>query len=101
MIADCAIATTTQFLLTKLQNNRRAIMKLNKTYQQTLSARRQTSLIHSSWSVFYKGEYICGAVYNGDSIVSVCFPCGLVALTKSKNIAKKYIRDYKAGRVQS
>ncbi len=76
-------------------------MKLNKTYQQTLSARRQTTLIHSSWSVFYKGEYICGAVYNGESILSVCFPCGLVALTKSKDIAKKYIRDYKAGRVQS
>jgi hypothetical protein len=76
-------------------------MKLNKTYQQTLAARRQTSLIHSSWSVFYKGEYICGAVYDGESILSVCFPCGLVTLTKSLNVAKKHIRDYKAGRLQS
>jgi hypothetical protein len=76
-------------------------MKLNKTYQQTLSARRQTTLIHSSWSVFYKGEYICGAVYNGENIISVCFPCGLVALTKSLDIAKKYIRDYKAGSLQA
>jgi hypothetical protein len=76
-------------------------MKLNKTYQQTLSARRKTTLIHSSWSVFYKGEYICGAVYNGQSIMSVCFPCGLVALTKSKDIAKKAIREYQAGRLEA
>jgi hypothetical protein len=76
-------------------------MKLNKTYQNTLAARRQTTVIHSSWSVFYKGEYICGAVYNGELIMSVCFPCGLVTLTKSKNIAKKHIRDYKAGRLQA
>jgi hypothetical protein len=85
----------------KLLNNWRTIMKLNKTYQKTLAARRQATLIHSSWSVFYKGEYICGAVYNGESIMSVCFPCGLIVLTKSKDIAKKYIRDYKAGRVQA
>jgi hypothetical protein len=85
----------------KLLNNWRYKMKLNKTYQSTLAARRQTTLIHSSWSVFYKGEYICGAVYNGESIMSVCFPCGLVALSKSKDIAKKYIRDYKAGRLQA
>jgi hypothetical protein len=76
-------------------------MKLNKTYQKTLESRRQTTVIHSSWSVFYKGEYICGAVYNGESIMSVCFPCGLVVLTKSKDIAKKHIRDYKAGRLQA
>jgi hypothetical protein len=76
-------------------------MKLNKTYQSTLAARRQTTLIHSSWSVFYKGEYICGAVYNGESIMSVCFPCGLIALTKSKDIAKKFIREYKAGSLQA
>ena len=101
MTAACVIATMTWYLLTKLLNNRRDKMKLNKTYQSTLAARRQTTLIHSSWSVFYKGEYICGAVYNGESIMSVCFPCGLVALTKSKDIAKKYIRDYKAGRVQA
>ena len=74
-------------------------MKLNKTYQSTLAARRGTNLIHSSWSVFYKGEYICGAVYNGESIISVCFPCGLLALTKSKDVAKKLIRAYKAGRL--
>jgi hypothetical protein len=72
-------------------------MKLNKTYQQTLAARRNTNLIHSSWSVFYRGEYICGAVYNGESIISVCFPCGLLVLTKSKDIAKKVIRAYKDG----
>ena len=76
-------------------------MKLNKTYQATLSARRNTSLIHSSWSIFYKGEYICGAVYNGVSIVSVCFPCGLLMLTKSKDIAKKAIRAYQAGRLEA
>jgi hypothetical protein len=76
-------------------------MKLNKTYQATLSARRNTALIHSSWSVFYKGEYICGAIYNGVSIVSVCFPCGLVALSKSKDIAKKAIREYQAGRLEA
>jgi hypothetical protein len=85
----------------KLLNNWRYKMKLNKTYQQTLAARRQTTLIHSSWAVFYKGEYICGAVYNGVHIMSVCFPCGLVVLTKSKDIAKKFIREYKAGRVQA
>jgi hypothetical protein len=76
-------------------------MKLNKTYQSTLAARRQTTLIHSSWSVFYKGEYICGAVYNGESIMSVCLPCGLVVLTKSKDIAKKAIREYQAGRLEA
>ncbi len=76
-------------------------MKLNKTYQATLAARRNTGLIHSSWSVFYRGEYICGAVYNGVSIVSVCFPCGLLMLTKSKDIAKKAIRAYKDGRLES
>jgi len=76
-------------------------MKLNKTYQNTLTTRRNTTLIHSSWSVFYKGEYICGAVYNGQSIMSVCFPCGLLVLTKSKDIAKKYIREYEAGRLEA
>lgn len=76
-------------------------MKLNKTYQATLSARRNTNLIHSSWSVFYKGEYICGAVYNGESIISVCFPCGLLVLTKSKDIAKKAIRAYQTGRLEA
>ena len=76
-------------------------MKLNKSYQKTLAARRNTSLIHSSWSVFYRGEYICGAIYNGESIVSVCFPCGLLMLTKSKDIAKKAIRAYQAGRLES
>jgi hypothetical protein len=76
-------------------------MKFNKTYQATLASRRNTSLIHSSWSVFYKGEYICGAVYNGESILSVCFPCGLLMLTKSKDIAKKAIRAYQAGRLEA
>ena len=76
-------------------------MKLNKTYQATLASRRSTALIHSSWSVFYKGEYICGAVYNGVSIVSVCFPCGLLVLTKSKDIAKKAIKAYQTGRLES
>ena len=76
-------------------------MKLNKTYQQTLAARRNTNLIHSSWSVFYRGEYICGAVYNGESIISVCFPCGLLVLTKSKDIAKKAIRAYQTGRLEA
>ena len=76
-------------------------MKFNKTYQATLAARRNTSLIHSSWSVFYRGEYICGAVYNGVSIVSVCFPCGLVMLSKSIYIVKKAIRAYKVGRLEA
>lgn len=76
-------------------------MKLNKTYQATLASRRSTALIHSSWSVFYRGEYICGAVYNGESIISVCFPCGLLVLTKSKDIAKKAIRVYKDGRLEA
>lgn len=76
-------------------------MKLNKTYQATLASRRSTTLIHSSWSVFYRGEYICGAVYNGESIISVCFPCGLLVLTKSKDIAKKAIRVYKDGRLEA
>ena len=75
-------------------------MKLNKTYQATLAARRNTNLIHSSWSVFYRGEYICGAVYNGESILSVCFPCGLLVLSKSMDIAKKAIRAYQAGRLE-
>ena len=76
-------------------------MKLNKTYQATLASRRNTALIHSSWSVFYRGEYICGAIYNGESILSVCFPCGMLVLTKSKDIAKKAIRAYKDGRLEA
>lgn len=76
-------------------------MKLNKTYQATLAARRNTNIIHSSWSVFYRGEYICGSVYNGVSIVSVCFPCGLLVLSKSMDIAKKAIRAYKDGRLEA
>lgn len=76
-------------------------MKLNKTYQATLAARRNTNIIHSSWSVFYRGEYICGSVYNGVSIVSVCFPCGLLVLSKSMDIAKKAIRAYQAGRLEA
>ena len=76
-------------------------MKPNKTYQATLASRRNTALIHSSWSVFYKGEYICGAVYNGEAIVSVCFPCGLLVLSKSMAIAKKAVRAYKAGRLEA
>lgn len=75
-------------------------MKLNKSYQATLAARRNTNIIHSSWSLVYKGEYICGAVYNDVSIVSVCFPCGLLVLSKSMDIAKKAIRAYQAGRLE-
>lgn len=49
-------------------------MKLNRTYQSTLAARRNTNIIHSSWSLFYKGEYICGSVYNGSQSCLFAFP---------------------------
>lgn len=76
-------------------------MKLSRTYQSTLSHQRwNTNIIHSSWSLVYKDEYVCGARYNGVEILSVCFPCGLQVFSKSLEVMKKYVRAYKAGRLE-
>lgn len=76
-------------------------MKLNRAYQSRLRHQRwNCTIISSSWSIFYKGEYICGAYYNGVEILSVCFPCGLQVFSKSLPVMKKYTREYKAGRLE-
>ena len=77
-------------------------MKLNRQYQTRLMHRRmETNCIAASWSVFYKGEYICGALYSGQLICSVVFPCGLQVFSKSLSRAKAYVRAYKAGRLEA
>lgn len=77
-------------------------MKANRTYQKNLASQRwNTRLTCCSWSIFYKGEYICGAFYNDVEILSVCFPCGLTMYSKSLDVMKKYVRAYKAGRLQA
>ena len=77
-------------------------MKANRTYQNNLANQRWNStLISCSWSVFYNGEYICGAHYDDTEILSVCFPCGLVMYSKSMDVMKKYVREYQAGRLEA
>jgi hypothetical protein len=45
-------------------------MKISEKYQTTLAHQRiSTNIISCSWSVFYKGEYINGANYNGVGIL--------------------------------
>jgi hypothetical protein len=70
-------------------------MKISKRYQNTLAYRRSsTNIINCSWSVFYKGEYINGANYNGVTIMSSVLPCGLIVYSKNMNTIKGYIRAY-------
>lgn len=76
-------------------------MKLNRQYQTTLRNRRsETNCIAASWSVFYKGEYVCGAIYSGQLICNVVFPCGLQVFSKSLSMSKQYIRAYKRGTLE-
>jgi len=71
-------------------------MKISKCYQITLAYRcRSTNIISCSWSVFYKGEYINGADYNGVTILSSVLPCGLIVYSKNMARIKGYIRAYK------
>jgi hypothetical protein len=71
-------------------------MKISKRYQNTLAYRRSsTNIINCSWSVFYKGEYINGANYNGVTILSSVQPCGFIVYSKNMDRIKGYIRAYK------
>jgi|688.fasta_scaffold697575_2 hypothetical protein len=71
-------------------------MKISKRYQNTLAYRRSsTNIISCSWSVFYRGEYINGANYNGVTILSSVLPCGLIVYSKNMDRIKGYIRAYK------
>jgi hypothetical protein len=74
---------------------------LSRAYQNNLrNIRFNTNLIAASWSIFYKGEYACGASYNGMGIISVCFPCGLQVYSKSLTNIKRYIRAYKQNKLE-
>jgi len=70
-------------------------MKISKHYQNTLAYRCSSTNISCSWSVFYKGEYINGANYNGVTILSSVLPCGLTVYSKNMDRIKGYIRAYK------
>lgn len=76
-------------------------MKISEKYQATLAHQRSsTNIIECSWSVFYKGEYINGANYNGVSILSAVMPCGLILFSKNMDRLKKMIRAYKAHKLE-
>ena len=71
-------------------------MKISEKYQITLKHRRSsTNIISCSWTMFYKGEYINGANYNGVNILSAYMPCGLILYSKNMDMIKKMIRAYK------
>jgi hypothetical protein len=77
-------------------------MKISKCYQNTLAYRRNsTNIISCSWAVFYKGEYINGANYNGAEILSAYMPCGLILYSKNMIIIKKMIRAYKTNKLET
>jgi len=75
-------------------------MKISKRYQNTLAYRRASTNISCSWSVFYNGEYINGANYNGVTILSSVLPCGLIVYSKNMARIKSYIRAYKQNKLQ-
>jgi len=70
-------------------------MKISKRYQNTLAYRRSSTNISCSWTLFYKGDYINGANYNGVIILSSVLPCGLTVYSKNMDRIKGYIRAYK------
>lgn len=72
-------------------------MKISEKYQLRLKHQRSsTNIISCSWVVFYKGEYINGANYNGVGILSAYMPCGLILYSKNMDTIKKMIRAHKA-----
>ena len=76
-------------------------MKISEKYQLTLKHRRSsTNIISCSWAVFYKGEYINGANYNGVNILSAYMPCGLILYSKNMDMLKKMIRAHKTNRLE-
>jgi hypothetical protein len=76
-------------------------MKISKCYQNTLAYRRaSTNIISCSWTVFYKGEYINGANYNGVTILSSVLPCGLIVYSKNMDRIKGYVRAYKQNKLK-
>ena len=76
-------------------------MKISEKYQSRLKHQRNsTNIIDCSWSVFYKGEYINGANYNGVNILSAYMPCGLILYSKNMDMIKKMIRAYKTNRLE-
>jgi len=76
-------------------------MKISKSYQNTLAYRRATTNnISCSWSIFYNGEYINGADYNGVIILSSVLPCGLTVYSKNMDRIKSYIRAYKQNKLK-
>jgi len=76
-------------------------MIISKRYQNTLAYRRSsTNIINCSWPVFYKGEYIHGANYNGVAILSSVLPCGLTVYSKNMDRIKSYIRAYKQNKLK-
>lgn len=71
-------------------------MKISEKYQSRLRHQRNsTNIISCSWAMFYKGEYIHGANYNGVGILSAHMPCGLILFSKNMDMLKKMIRAYK------
>jgi hypothetical protein len=76
-------------------------MKISEKYQLTLKHRRNSAnIISCSWAVFYKGEYINGANYNGVNILSAYMPCGLILYSKNMDMLKKMIRAHKTNRLE-
>jgi hypothetical protein len=75
-------------------------MKISEKYQSRLKHQsNSTNRISCSWAVFYKGEYINGANYNGAGILSAYMPCGLILYSKNMDMIKKMIRAYKQNKL--
>ena len=76
-------------------------MIITEKYQSRLKHQRSsTNYISCSWAVFYKGEYINGANYNGVNILSAYMPCGLILYSKNMDMIKKMIRAHKAHQLE-
>lgn len=76
-------------------------MKISEKYQATLAHQRSsTNIINCSWSMFYKGEYISGANYNGVGILSAYMPCGMILYSKNMDRIKKIICAYKTNKLE-
>jgi hypothetical protein len=50
--------------------------------------------------MFYKGEYINGANYDGVGILSAHMPCGLILYSKNMDMIKKMIRAHKTNKLE-
>lgn len=75
-------------------------MKILEKYQTRLKHQRSSTNYSCSWAVFYKGEYINGANYNGVNILSAYMPCGLILYSKNMDMIKKMIRAHKAHQLE-